>query len=174
MKKAVFLDRDGVINEVMSERVKFVNRKEDLYLLDGVSEAISNFCNKGYSVFVVTNQGGVGLGFMKSETLDEIHEHMKNLIASEFPDAVIDEVISCTHKPKSNCSCRKPSPGMLYSLSKTHGIDLSQSYMIGDMETDVEAGLNAGVKTILLTEEKVETKANYVARTLLDAVKFVS
>src|SRR5690625_1383718 len=77
VEKAIFLDRDGVINEVLSERVKFVNKPEDFYLLEGVGQAIKKFNRMNYLVFVVTNQGGIGLGYMREQMLQEVHDKMK-------------------------------------------------------------------------------------------------
>jgi D-glycero-D-manno-heptose 1,7-bisphosphate phosphatase len=175
MNKAIFLDRDGVINEVMSERVKFVNKKEDIYLLDGVADAIANFRQNGYKVFIVTNQGGVGLGFLKKHVLDEIHESMLSLLKEANAEAIIDEIAVCTHKPKAECTCRKPLPGMILTLATKHKIDLTESFMIGDMESDIECGLAAAVKTVLITKDgSTETKADYVRKNLnetLDIIK---
>ena len=152
MKQAVFLDRDGVINEVLTNRVKFVNHPSQLYLLPGVQEAIFAFNQAGLKVFVVTNQGGVGLGFMKEASLHRIHEHLMKLLAKA--DATIDEIAYCPHKPQAGCKCRKPEPGMLFHLADKHGIDLSKSYMVGDRDVDIAAGKRAGCTTILVGEGK--------------------
>lgn len=148
MKSAIFLDRDGVINEVLSRRVKFVNRPSDFYLLPGVGEAISQLNNAGYKLFVVTNQGGIGLGYMKESTLKAVHEKMKEDLA-EF-GAEIDDVAYCPHKPHAGCACRKPEPQMLIDLATKHDVDLKKSYMVGDRDPDIEAGRKAGAKTVLV------------------------
>ncbi|GAB3800919.1 D-glycero-alpha-D-manno-heptose-1,7-bisphosphate 7-phosphatase [Virgibacillus kimchii] len=150
MQSGIFLDRDGVINEVLTDRVKFVNTRADLYLLDGVGEAIKMFNDAGYKVFVVTNQGGVGLGFMEETELLNIHMKMTGDL-EEF-GAVIDDIAFCPHKPKANCACRKPKPKMIFDLAEKHGINLEKSYMIGDREPDITAGKRAGTKTILIGE----------------------
>ncbi|MBR7798244.1 HAD-IIIA family hydrolase [Agaribacter marinus] len=149
---AMFLDRDGVINEVLTERVKFVNQPEDFYLLDGVGEAINLFNHLGYKVFVVTNQGGIGLGYMNEAALHQVHQRMKEEIA-EF-HGVIDDIAYCPHKPHANCACRKPQPQMIYDLARKHAIDLRHSYMVGDREMDIEAGKKAGVNTILVGDRR--------------------
>ncbi|GGJ81773.1 histidinol phosphate phosphatase [Lentibacillus kapialis] len=148
MNKGMFLDRDGVINEVLSNRVTFVNNPSDLYLLDGVEEAIKLFNDMGFGVFIVTNQGGIGLGYMKEDVLRSIHEKMKADLA-EF-GAVIDDIAYCPHKPHADCPCRKPKPKMIIDLAKKHKINLTASYMAGDRKPDIEAGKQAGTKTILL------------------------
>lgn len=153
MKKAVFLDRDGVINEVLTHRVKFVNRPEDLYLLPGVAEAIAKIRELGYSIFVVTNQGGVGLGYMKESMLKKVHKKMVELLLNEHPKAVIDEILYCPHRPDALCACRKPEPGMIIQLAKKHRIHLADSWMVGDREVDLIAGQRAGCKSVLITSD---------------------
>lgn len=152
MHKGIFLDRDGVINEVLSKRVKFVNKPSDFYLLDGVGEAIRLLNHAGYKVFVVTNQGGIGLGYMREAALEKVHEKMKRDLA-EF-EARVDDVAYCPHKPHAGCACRKPKPQMLLDLAKKHSIDLEQSYMVGDRDPDIEAGREAGTQTVLVGERE--------------------
>lgn len=148
MHKAIFLDRDGVINEVKTNRVKFVNQPDDFHLLDGVGEAIKQFNDDGWKVFVVTNQGGVGLGYMKEKALEAIHDRMESDLL-QF-GATIDAIHYCPHKPHANCACRKPKPQMITDLAATHEVDLSVSYMVGDREPDIEAGKHAGTQTVLI------------------------
>lgn len=155
MNKAIFLDRDGVINESFSDRVKFVNQAEDFYLLDGVADAIAILRSKGYMIFVCTNQGGVASGFMKLETLNAIHDRMVTDLLAENPNAIIDGIAYCPHSSRGGCTCRKPRPGMILSLAEKHDIDLGASYMIGDMESDVAAGKAAGCQTFMV-DEKVD------------------
>lgn len=148
MKKAVFLDRDGVINEVLTDRVKFVNKPHQLYFLPGVPEAIKRLNAVFDYVFVVTNQGGVGLGFMKEAQLQAIHDHMIEELRKE--GAVIDDVAYCPHKPKAGCACRKPHSQLIENLAEKYGVNLSASYMVGDTDTDIMAGKKAGTKGVFL------------------------
>lgn len=171
MNKAIFLDRDGVINEVLSKRVKFVNKPDQFYLLPGVGEAIPTLNKLNYKIFVVTNQGGIGLGYMKESELIRIHEKMKKEL--EKFGAVIDDIAYCPHKPTSGCNCRKPKPGMLLSLAKKHKINLTESYMVGDRSADIEAGKNAGTKTILVGSRKEQANADAVFHDLLDFTKWL-
>lgn len=150
MNQAMFLDRDGVINEVLSDRVKFVNKPSDFYLLDGVGKAVKLFNDMEFKVFIVTNQGGIGLGYMKEDALSAIHIRMEADLA-EF-GAVIDDIAYCPHKPHADCSCRKPKPQMILDLAEKHKIDLGASYMAGDRKPDIEAGQQAGTKTVLLSD----------------------
>ncbi|WP_342560642.1 HAD family hydrolase [Psychrobacillus sp. FSL W7-1457] len=148
MKKAVFLDRDGVINEVLSNRVKFVNKPRDLYFLPGVPEAIKKLNTVFDYIFVVTNQGGVGLGYMQEQQLIHIHDHMAK--ALKKMGAVIHEVVYCPHKPKEGCSCRKPNSKLIEDLARKYDVTLVESYMVGDTDTDIIAGKKAGTKCVFL------------------------
>ncbi|RHW38735.1 HAD family hydrolase [Lysinibacillus yapensis] len=148
MKRAVFLDRDGVINEVLTKRVKFVNKPSDLYFLPGVPEAIKKLNDHFEYVFVVTNQGGVGLGYMKERQLVKIHDYMISQL--EKFGAIVHDVAYCAHKPKAGCECRKPGSKMILDLAKKYNIELQQSYMVGDTDTDIMAGKKAGTKTVFL------------------------
>lgn len=169
MKQAVFLDRDGVLNEVLSARVKFVNRPEDLYLLEGAAEAVAELSVAGFDIFVVTNQGGVGLGFLKEKDLNKIHVQLLNLVKGHGGE--IKEVAYCPHKPKAGCECRKPNAGMLFDLAARHDLDLARSVMVGDHERDIEAGKKAGCKTVFIGSE--ETSADRSAPSLQSAVPYI-
>ncbi|PMC35278.1 D-glycero-beta-D-manno-heptose-1,7-bisphosphate 7-phosphatase [Bacillus sp. UMB0899] len=170
MNKAVFLDRDGVINEVLSSRVKFVNKPEQMYLLDRVGEGIKLLNDAGYLVFVVTNQGGVGLGYMKENNLKKVHEKMKKEIAKS--GGKIDDIIYCPHKPNAGCACRKPEPEMLLTLAQKHQVSLHESFMVGDRDVDILAGKQAGTKTILIGNE--EGLADIRFPTLYDAASWIT
>ncbi|WCN39573.1 D-glycero-alpha-D-manno-heptose-1,7-bisphosphate 7-phosphatase [Aneurinibacillus uraniidurans] len=166
MKKAFFLDRDGVINDNPHP----INRVEQFRFLPGALEAIRMIHEAGYEVFVVTNQGGVGLGFMKQAELDEIHVYMTEQI--EAAGGRIREVRACTHKPKAGCVCRKPGPGMMVELIKRYHIDPGASYMVGDFYTDIQAGEAAGLQTVYIGKENLEGKSphpDYVYSSLHEA-----
>ena len=169
MKTAVFLDRDGVINEVLTDRVKFVNKPHELYFLPGVPVAIKKLNAHFDYIFVVTNLGGVGLGFMKETQLQSIHDHMIAELKKE--GAKIDEVAYCPHKPKAGCACRKPNSKMIEDLAKKFDIDLSKSYMVGDTDTDIMAGKKAGTKGVFLGER--DQLADAVFPDLITAVDWI-
>lgn len=170
--KAMFLDRDGVINEVLSRRVKFVNEPEDFYLIDGVGEAVKLFNDDGFKVFIVTNQGGIGLGFMEETALDIVHNKMEDDLA--VFGAHIDDIAYCPHKPHAKCACRKPKPEMIIRLAEEYKIDLEKSYMVGDREPDITAGKEAGTKTILVgVREKIEVDADMTFHDLLSAAEWI-
>ncbi len=169
LNKAVFLDRDGVINEVKTHRVKFVNRKEDLYFLENVPESIKKLNDAGFKVFVVTNQGGVGLGYMTEDTLNDIHDHMARELAKQ--GAQIHEIMACTHAPHENCYCRKPGSQMLLDLIDDYDIDIMKSYMVGDREPDIEAGNAVGIKSLMVVNTHPEAYKSF--KDLSEAVDWI-
>ena len=164
MNKAVFLDRDGVIND----NYKPVNKPQDLKLYPWSAKSILHLNNAGYYVFVVTNQGGIEMGYFKEDDLNEIHMKLQKEIEKE--GANIDAIEFCPHF-KTKCDCRKPSPGMLKKLAEKYDIDLRLSFMIGDRDVDIEAGIKAGCKTIKIG--KSYEKADYTTKNLLEAVKII-
>ncbi|WP_053366774.1 D-glycero-alpha-D-manno-heptose-1,7-bisphosphate 7-phosphatase [Bacillus sp. FJAT-27245] len=167
MKKAVFLDRDGVLNEVLTKRVKFVNHPRQIFLLEGAADAVAELTRAGYPVFIVTNQGGIGLGFMTEEKLEKVHTRLISML--EKKGGKVLDIAYCPHKPNAGCSCRKPEPGMLTDLAEKHGINLFESVMVGDHERDIEAGKAAGCKTVFIGTGK--TGADASAPSLAEAVK---
>ncbi len=164
MTKAVFLDRDGVINKYD----KPVNQPQDLQLYPWTATAIKRLKQNEYLVFIVTNQGGIESGYFTESDLDEIHQYLIAILSKE--DAYIDAIEYCPHF-KSECSCRKPQPGMILKLAKEYNINLPESFMIGDRNSDIEAGNRAGCVTIKLGS-KYPT-ANYSVENLKDAVDII-
>lgn len=171
MKKGIFLDRDGVINEVLSHRVKFVNKPHEFYLLDGVGEAIRQLNEDGLPVFVVTNQGGIGLGYMKETALQSIHKKMMQDLIQY--GAKIEDIAYCPHKPKAGCRCRKPEAQMLIDLAEKYKISLPDSIMVGDREPDITAGKTAGCKTVFIGKKNENPGADVVFPDLLSAVPWI-
>lgn len=169
LKRAVFLDRDGVINEVLTNRVKFVNNPKQFYFLPGVEEAIKSLNEYFDYVFVVTNQGGIGLGYMKEKQLHKIHEFMVTEL--EKKGATIHEVAYCSHKPKAGCECRKPNSKMILDLGEKYKIDLNKSYMVGDTDTDIQAGKKAGTRTVFIGEN--DPLADAVCPSLKEAARWI-
>ncbi len=163
-KKAVFLDRDGVIND----NSKHVNKPEDLVLYPWTISSIRKLKEAGYMVFVVTNQGGIEMGYFTEDDLNAIHLHLEALLKED--DTYIDEITYCPHFHKK-CECRKPKPGMILTLADKHNIDLKSSWMIGDRDTDILAGNAAGCRTIKLG--KNDDNADYSCENLREAVEYV-
>jgi histidinol-phosphate phosphatase family protein len=149
-RKAVFLDRDGVINKRPKEH-DYVKSWEEFEFLPGVAETISRL-NKDFLVVVVSNQRGISRGLMTSENLEEINLRMKSELGKK--SARIDKIYFCPHGPQDNCNCRKPKPGMILKAAKDLNIDLNNSYIIGDSLEDIEAGKLSGCKTIFLGNAK--------------------
>ena len=158
-QKAIFLDRDGTINKY----VGFLRNIDDFDLIDGVADAIKIINNSGYLAIVVTNQPVIARGEVTLCELREIHNKMETLLG--FHGAYLDGIYVCPHHPhkgyvgevaefKFDCECRKPKPGMLLQAAKEFNIDLSLSWMIGDSENDIIAGIAAGCKTGLLGTEQ--------------------
>src|SRR6266849_3857260 len=169
MKRAVFLDRDGVINRKQPEG-QYVTRWEEMQFLPGVPEAIALLTGAGYCVFVVSNQRCVAKGLLTQGELESIHQRMCQELADA--GAVITKVYYCPHEREPPCSCRKPAPGMLLTAAQSYDLDLTSSWMIGDSDIDVEAGRNAGCKTVRIVErdEVRNGGADLLAQSLLDAV----
>ena len=153
MPRAVFIDRDGVINRKAREG-EYVTSWDDFYILPGVAEAVTLLKRAGYAVIVVTNQRCVAKGLLAVAELENMHKRMRESLS--HLGAIVDGVYYCPHDYESSCSCRKPAPGMLYEAAREHGLDLRSSWMVGDSEIDIQAGKNAGCKTarVLSTDEK--------------------
>ncbi len=149
MKKAVFLDRDGVIN---LERKDYVKSIEEFQIKEDIPKAIAELKKKGFLVIIITNQSAINRNLLTIEVLNEIHNHLqKNLIGNNVS---IDDFYFCPHRPDENCECRKPNPGMLLKAAKEHNIDMNESFMIGDSLTDIQAAKKAGCQGILINKNQ--------------------
>jgi D-glycero-D-manno-heptose 1,7-bisphosphate phosphatase len=159
MKKAVFLDRDGVINR---DILSYTFRLEDFIILDGTIEAMKIFRDKGYRMIVITNQGGIGRKLYGHEDVKILHDHLTSLLKAE--NIFLDAIYYCPHHPETSaCLCRKPGSLLLEKAVARFGLVAAQSYFIGDMDRDMEAGRGAGVIPI-----KTETNGS-----LLDIVNLI-
>jgi D-glycero-D-manno-heptose 1,7-bisphosphate phosphatase len=148
---AVFLDRDGTINEEKD----YLFRPEDFSFIPGAPEAIRLLKEAGFLVIVVTNQSGIGRGYYDEEAVRRLHCHMDRVL-SRFGTSV-DGYYFCPHHPRHGigdylkaCSCRKPMPGMLLKAVRDFSIDITSSFIIGDKRADVEAGFAAGCRPLLV------------------------
>ncbi len=149
--KAIFFDRDGTLVEDPG----YINSPEQVKLLDGAAKALIELRTMGYKLIVASNQSGVARGIFTEKTLGEIHDRLKQLLAEN--GAYLDNIYYCPYlqdgviaKYRKDSDWRKPKPGMLLAAAAEMDIDLSQSWMIGDSSRDIEAGKNAGCKTILI------------------------
>lgn len=169
---AVFLDRDGVLNQAIIKNGKpYPPRSVDeLAVISGVPHALAKLKQAGYLLIGATNQPDVARGITPREWVESIHQ----LLMSQLP---LDDLRVCFHDDSDDCLCRKPRPGLLLEAAKDHHIALETSYMIGDRWKDIEAGSRAGCKTILLknhyNEKPYETRPNYIANSLIEAVEWI-
>ncbi|HEV2350769.1 MAG TPA: HAD family hydrolase [Terriglobia bacterium] len=143
MRRAVFLDRDGVLNEVLLRDGKPYPPVEpaDLRIPPGTAEVLARLKNRDFLLLVVTNQPDVARGTQQREIVEE----MGRRLCAELP---LDGVLACYHDDQDGCDCRKPRPGLITRAVRQYGIDLNRSYLIGDRWRDIDAGASAGCKTI--------------------------
>lgn len=146
--KAVFLDRDGVINRKLPEN-QYVRNHEEFEILPGVRTAMSILSQLGYLLVIVTNQRGIARGLMDETELAKVHEYMKRRLLER--GVLLDGVYYCPHDKDEGCRCRKPRPGMILDASRHLGIDLDQSFMVGDSDSDMLAAKNAGVRGVRIS-----------------------
>lgn len=151
-RRAVFLDRDGVLNRapVLNGRPLSPLRLEDVEVLPNVPEACVKLRNGGFALIVVTNQPDVARGYQSREAVQAINDLLRSLLK-------LDDVRVCYHDDQDGCDCRKPKPGMLLSAARDWDIDLRGSFMVGDRWRDVEAGRRAGCKTVFVNHNYDES-----------------
>lgn len=145
LKRAVFLDRDGVINQAIVRDGKPYPpaRLGETVLVEHAEQSLARLKQSGFMLVVITNQPDVGRGTASRQNVEEIHR----FLSSKLP---LDDIFVCYHDDKDNCTCRKPQPGLLLQAAEKHGIDLAGSYLIGDRWRDIAAGSNAGCTTVFI------------------------
>jgi D-glycero-D-manno-heptose 1,7-bisphosphate phosphatase len=174
--KAVFLDRDGVIN---ADRDDYVKNTAELRVYPFAPAAIRRLNDAGWTVFVVSNQQGVAKGVIAESDLLAIEREIERRV--EEAGGRISGFYYCRHLASDNCSCRKPEPGLILRAAQSHGIDLSASVLVGDSERDIVAGNSAGCKTVLVltgkfdrdSAERLSSKPDFVANDLGDAAVYI-
>jgi len=180
LKPAIFLDRDGVINQ---NRADYVKTWDEYVFLPNVFSPLCSLAQTDYAIVVISNQSPIGRGLVQQETIEAINARMQSEI--ERHGGRIDAVYYCPHKPSENCNCRKPAPGMLLQAAKDLGLDLANSYFVGDAVSDVEAAFAAGCQPIyVLTglgqdQLPILRKRGYdgrvpIVRDLVEAVQLLS
>lgn len=177
--KAVFLDRDGVINKYPGDKV-YVSSLRKFNFLPNVKKAIALLNKQGYRIFVVSNQAGVGKGTYSQKTLDLITAKMLDDIQKS--GGRITKVYYCTHRQEIDCACRKPKPGMLKMAAGEFKINLKNAYFIGDTMPDIFTAQAAGCKSILVltgkekqkNQKNWEIRPDFVFKDLLAAAKFLT
>ncbi len=169
--RAVFLDRDGVINRaIIRNGLPYPPAGTDeLEILSDVSQSLQRLISHGFDLIVVTNQPDVARGRQTRETVEALHE----VLMKELP---LKRILTCYHDDADACACRKPAPGLLVDIARERDIDLARSYMVGDRWRDVEAGLRAGCATIWIDAAYAEKKPvghHFRATSLADAVDWI-
>lgn len=163
MKRALFLDRDGVINVDRG----YVSRIEHFKFIDGTIEALQTAQGKGYLLIVVTNQSGIGRGYY---TLDDFQMLTAFMLAELYKNGIDlkpEQIFYCPHAPEEACACRKPEPGMFLKAQKRFDIDLKNSWMVGDKISDLVAAQKAGVGHLVKIGEGSEL-ADHVVNSLAE------
>lgn len=170
MRNAIFLDRDGVLNQTIfrNGKARAPYTSEEFSLYPGVEEAITLLQESNYLLIVVTNQPDVARGWVTREAVEMVNNKIRDLIH-------LDDIKICFHTDNDNCQCRKPRPGMLLEAMGQWDIDSNQSFMIGDRYSDIEAGKMAGCKTILIGEgdNVAEIKPDFQKKSLLEAARMI-
>ena len=163
--KTIFLDRDGVINK----EINYLHKIEDFEFIDGVFEACQFLQSLEYKIIVITNQSGISRGLYTNNdyqiiTKWMVSQFMKNNIS-------ILDTFHCPHLPDSGCNCRKPKPGMLLEAKKKYNINMLESWMIGDKETDITAAISSGINnTILVKSGHKINEADSRAKFIIDSI----
>jgi D-glycero-D-manno-heptose 1,7-bisphosphate phosphatase len=161
--KAIFLDRDGVINKEKSTYVKTVS---ELEIFSGIANSIKKLKDAGFLVIVITNQSAVNRGLTNHDNVNYIHFNIQEYLRKN--GTFIDKFYYCPHRPDENCSCRKPKPGLLLKAAGELNIDLNSSWMIGDSDSDIEAAKSAGCKSIKINSDISFTSAVKIILDLID------
>lgn len=173
MIKAFFLDRDGVINIDKG----YIHKSEDVEFVDGVFVFLRYLISQGYILIVVTNQAGIARGMYKSEDVESLHRFMSEKLKEEGVE--ITEFYHCPHHPEftGECDCRKPEAGMLLAAKEKYDINMSESMIIGDKRSDMQAGRNAGLKKCILLSSRYEPadvpEADFFADNLHEVLNYL-
>ena len=169
-KKAIFLDRDGILNKVVFREGKPGSPRslEEFRLCEDVPHVLPRLCQLGYRLFVVSNQPDVSRGLLEKHILDAMAKRLKETLPIEM-------VLHCIHDDHDNCQCRKPKAGMFHEIADNHDIELKLSFLIGDSWKDILAGSEAGCKTVLLScQYNREVEADFRIQNLKELVDIVS
>jgi len=160
--KALFLDRDGVINVDHG----YVYKKEDFEFSEGIFALVKHFVDKGYLIFVVTNQSGIGRGYYSEENFTLLTQWMIDIFKQK--DISIEKVLYCPHAPEEKCACRKPNTALIDEILQQYDIDLSKSYLIGDKQSDIDLAKNAGIANAIYIGDKIVQNSTQDYKTILE------
>ena len=166
--KTIFLDRDGVINKELN----YLYKIEDFEFIDGVFETCKYLTSLDYKIIVITNQSGIARGYFTEDDYQIITQWM----IAQFNKNGVDilDVLHCPHLPDSNCNCRKPKPGMIKDAKHKYGIDIQNSWLIGDKENDIIAGNSSGISNTILVKSghkinEIDSNAKYILESINEA-----
>ena len=170
--KTIFLDRDGVINKDKN----YLYKKDDFEFIDGVFDACLYFSNLNYKIIIITNQSGISRGYFTESDFKIVNDWMIEQFS--LHNINILDTFYCPHSPEDNCLCRKPKPGMLLKAKNKYGIDMENSWLIGDKEDDIIAGIKSGVfNTILVRSghkiDESASKAKFILNSINESNKII-
>jgi len=165
--KAIFLDRDGVINIDKS----YLYKKEDFEFCDGIFELLKHTQTLGYKLFVITNQSGISRGYYSENDFKKLTTWMLDKFAKQ--DIKIEKVYHCPHLPEDGCECRKPKPKMINDAIKEFNIEPKLSWMIGDKDSDIQAAKNASIENTILISAEKSPLAKYRVNSLCDIINII-
>ncbi len=181
MKKFVILDRDGVINENAPAEHSYITKIEEFKVFDYVPDCIKQLNDSGYSILVVTNQSAIAKGLLSKKDLERMHTALEEKVKDK--GGIIEAIYYCPHNADDNCSCRKPKVGMLLKAQKEKGLNLEETYYIGDSNEDVTLAKSMGCRMIYLLSNRgkwqIQDKPkwpyqpDYIVNDLRDAVKII-
>ena len=170
--KAIFLDRDGVINVEKN----YLYKIKDFEFVAGTFDTLKKLQTQGYKLFIITNQSGVGRGYYTLEDFNKLTAWMIN----EFDkrDITISQIELCPHAPNEDCTCRKPKTGMIDNILKNHNIDLENSWLIGDKSSDIECAKNANIKNTIQVKsghkfKEIDSIADYICDSIKDLAQII-
>ena len=167
MKKALFLDRDGIINIDHG----YVYKVEDFEFTEGIFDLLRLFLSKGYLLFIVTNQSGIGRAYYNEEDFQKLTTWMLDEFKKE--NIHIVSVHHCNHAPEENCACRKPQTGMVNEILSQHEIDLDHSWLIGDKQSDIDLAHNANIAHTIAMGEREISNSTFSFKTILECKDYM-
>jgi len=166
-QKALFLDRDGIINIDNG----YVYKIEDFIFIEGIFELVESFYEKNFKIFIVTNQSGIGRKFYTINDLEKLNIWL--IKAFKKRDIIIEGIEYCPHLPTDNCTCRKPKVGMIDTILKKYPIDLENSFLIGDKQSDIDLALNSNIGFSIAIGNKEIKRSNFSFDSILEAKAYI-